>query len=136
MKRICSKCKERKQFRMRTGGKSVQAYCIDCTREYHRQNYWKHRKEHNIRRYKNTKAKRRELLEWIHKLKNKPCADCSGSFHPVAMGFDHLRDKSFDVSHMVSGAFSKKRILIEIAKCELVCANCHAIRTFNRRNRV
>ena len=32
-------------------------------------------------------------------------------------------------------AHSRKRILAELAKCELVCANCHRERTFGSRNK-
>ena len=33
---------------------------------------------------------------------------------------------------MVLTGFRRETILDEIRKCELVCANCHAVRTFNR----
>jgi len=67
-------------------------------------------------------------------LKNKPCADCGGQFHPAAMTFDHLpgTTKRADVATLViRSSISVARA--EIAKCELVCANCHAIRTYERR---
>jgi hypothetical protein len=49
------------------------------------------------------------------------------------MQFDHRpgEGKSFDVASAVRG-YSRKRILAEIAKCDLVCANCHAVRTYRR----
>lgn len=48
------------------------------------------------------------------------------------MQFDHTEDnKLFNVSKMM-GNVSDKRLLDEIAKCELVCANCHAVRTYSR----
>lgn len=64
-------------------------------------------------------------------LKSKPCTDCGSSFNPWQMHWDHLRDKEFNIS---SGMFrySWERVLLEIAKCELVCANCHADRTYKR----
>ncbi len=40
--------------------------------------------------------------------------------------------KKHEVSNMVRRGFRRATILEEIAKCELVCANCHAVRTFNR----
>lgn len=74
--------------------------------------------------------RRRRKVEFIWSLKNKPCQDCGGSFHPAVMQWDHTRDKFRDISKMV--LYSKEKILKEIAKCELVCANCHAMRTFKR----
>ncbi len=70
----------------------------------------------------------------LNKLKSKPCMDCGGSFPPCAMQFDHRdpgkKDRTFpSVSAWIRSA-SQKRFEAEIAKCDLICANCHAIRTF------
>lgn len=62
--------------------------------------------------------------------KSVPCADCGNVYPPHVMDFDHLRDKTLNVSHMVT--YSIKRLTDEIAKCEVVCANCHRERTFRR----
>jgi hypothetical protein len=53
-------------------------------------------------------------------------------FPPEAMQWDHLpgTDKRGDVSTL--RGLSKQAVLDEIAKCELVCANCHVMRTFHR----
>jgi hypothetical protein len=64
----------------------------------------------------------------------KPCTDCGDSYPHYVMQFDHVRgEKLGDVSTMVTSGCSLKRIQTEIAKCELVCANCHAKRTYQRR---
>ena len=49
------------------------------------------------------------------------------------MQWDHLPqfDKVGDFSRSWTG-YSEEEILAEIAKCELVCTNCHTIRTFKR----
>lgn len=58
-----------------------------------------------------------------------PCVDC-GFNDPRALDFDHVRgEKEGNVSNMVCGGFSIKRIQAEIDKCEVRCANCHRIRT-------
>jgi hypothetical protein len=51
------------------------------------------------------------------------------------MDFDHRpgETKSFDVATGAGQGYGEKRMLAEIAKCELVCANCHRVRTFLRR---
>lgn len=46
------------------------------------------------------------------------------------MDFDHQRDKLKAVSQMAQNGYGEERILKEIAKCEIVCAVCHRIRTF------
>jgi len=63
----------------------------------------------------------------------KPCLDCGGTFPSCAMDFDHLRDKKYSVSEMIRRAYLVDTIKREIEKCELVCSNCHRIRTHNRR---
>lgn len=69
---------------------------------------------------------------WYNSLKNKPCVDCNKSYPPYVMDFDHLKDKEFGLSKTLNYNWGKKRVLDEIAKCELVCANCHRERTHNR----
>ena len=60
-----------------------------------------------------------------------PCTDCGNYYPYYVMQFDHLRDKSFNIASNTGK--SKKILLDEIDKCEIVCANCHAVRTHNRR---
>ncbi len=83
--------------------------------------------------YKHTK--RAELRRLLRESKNKPCVDCLGWFEYYQMHFDH-RDpttKEFNISRALSCAWSSQRILKEITKCDVVCANCHATRTFKQR---
>lgn len=62
---------------------------------------------------------------------SKGCADC-GESNPIVLDFDHLKDKKYNVSRMIHDGFSWKAISKEMEKCEVVCANCHRIRTYNR----
>lgn len=74
-----------------------------------------------------------ERQGWLVSLKDAPCTDCGGRFPSYCMDFDHVRGiKVASVSAMLNRSASRERILAEIAKCELVCANCHRIRTFGR----
>ena len=60
------------------------------------------------------------------------CHDCGYRLHPDALDLDH-RDpsqKEFTIGGKVIA--DEKRLLAEIAKCDVVCANCHRIRTSNR----
>ena len=59
------------------------------------------------------------------------CVDC-GECNPIVLDFDHLKDKKYNVSRMIHDGFSWKAIKKEIEKCQVVCANCHRIRTHNR----
>lgn len=81
---------------------------------------------------------KREMGQWVKNYKeSNPCSDCGGKFPACCMDFDHLpgTTKKYSVGTMVAHGHSKKNILEEIAKCQLVCANCHRIRTRDRRHR-
>ena len=63
---------------------------------------------------------------------DKGCMDCGYNKHHAALQFDHIpnTEKKFSVGSGTSQ--SKKMLMEEINKCEVVCANCHTIRTFDR----
>lgn len=68
----------------------------------------------------------------IDKFKEVPCADCGQAYPPVCMDFDHVEDnKLFDVGRGKHRPWES--IMAEIEKCEVVCANCHRLRTEARR---
>jgi hypothetical protein len=73
----------------------------------------------------------------LDELKDHPCMDCGGSFPIVCMDFDH-RDRATkisNISRMVLNHRPLQSILDEIAKCDLICSNCHRIRTFGTAKR-
>lgn len=70
--------------------------------------------------------------EFINNFKRKPCTDCLVQYSPWVMQFDHLRDKVRDVSQLTGSPNCV--IEREIAKCEVVCSNCHAERTHRRKH--
>lgn len=75
------------------------------------------------------KKYRNNYYQMITEIKDNPCIDCSKRFPPCVMDFDHVRgEKSFSLNSMRS----KESMLEEIIKCDLVCANCHRIRTWKR----
>lgn len=65
----------------------------------------------------------------VRALKSVPCTDCGVLYPYYVMEFDHIiGTKSNSISGLMSG--TKGKLLLEISKCELVCANCHRIRTY------
>jgi len=79
--------------------------------------------------------RRNKLLAYVQAIKlERGCADCGYRDHPAALDFDHLpgHTKEFRIAQLSNGA-TKAKIDAEIAKCDVVCANCHRIRTAERR---
>lgn len=78
-------------------------------------------------------VRKRRNRDLIQKLKmERGCADCGYNKHPAALDFDHLPEagKLYQVSTMTMASI--ETLLAELAKCEVVCANCHRIRTHDR----
>jgi hypothetical protein len=76
----------------------------------------------------------RKLRLWLSDLKlSKGCADCGYAKYACALQFDHEGPKTASISELRS---SKKRILDEIekGKCVVRCANCHSVKTWERKN--
>ena len=91
---------------------------------------------HKRRHYTKEDPKRirlsaKEERDIINSLKiGKGCVDCGDTYAPHCMDFDHVRgEKHYSVSQMLGNGFRLETILDEIKKCDLVCANCHRIRT-------
>lgn len=80
------------------------------------------------------RAYRLKAIAYLTAAKNKPCMDCGLSFPTICMDFDHRpsTSKKLDVSVMVGSGWSIALIQAEIDKCDLVCSNCHRIRTHKR----
>ena len=68
----------------------------------------------------------------VREAKDRPCTDCGGIFHHSVMDFDHLPQfkKEFELAKWRK--HSRRQIKAEIAKCEVVCSNCHRVRTWRR----
>lgn len=90
-----------------------------------------HRKKNpDHRQYLN--AMREENKAKIQALKESaPCTDCGVKYPSYVMQYDHIdrSTKTMNVARAVHN-YSWEKVLQEIAKCELVCANCHAERTY------
>ena len=75
-------------------------------------------------------ARRRRVLEFLRAFKMKHgCADCGYNKHHAALDFDHVK-----VGKTINVCFSRsiEQAKREIELCEVVCANCHRRRTYER----
>jgi hypothetical protein len=87
--------------------------------------------EYNLKHTAPANAMRYRIL--MRYKEQQGCCDCGYCAHGVALQFDHRPGtvKLNEVSKSMSIDFDK--ILNEIAKCDVRCANCHSIITHQRR---
>ena len=108
--------------------------CRSCMSTYHRRYYDKNFSKHQQPgdRHAYMRRKNLEHKELVNPLKDLPCVDCGEKFPPACMEFDHVRgDKRHNIGEMTS--WKRETILEEVSKCEVVCTNCHRVRTASRR---
>ncbi len=76
-----------------------------------------------------------EQKAWMIELKSKPCTDCGNTFPTCCMDFDHRPGtvKTYNLGSMFAHHYSRELIETELDKCDLVCSNCHRVRTRDRR---
>jgi hypothetical protein len=113
-------------FNRYRGGR--QWWCRDCFREY-----FQARGDLHVRQTHRARARRREEARRIviEHLQTHPCVDC-GEDDITVLEFDHLKEKRGGICTLQNDGLSAAALRAEIAKCDVVCANCHRIRTAYR----
>ena len=79
------------------------------------------------------KKKNDDRRAYLYKLKDIPCSDCGNKYRPEMMDFDHRpgTEKKFTIGTSMQRNW--KAILDEVEKCDIVCGNCHRMRTIMRK---
>ncbi len=104
---------------------------IEDRRAYWRQWYAnnKHREDYKKKDRASKKRIRKERRDWYHNLKKElKCERCGINDFRV-LDFHHTdpATKEIEVANLANSAAPKERILAEIAKCRVLCSNCHRI---------
>lgn len=103
-------------------------------REYSREHYLKNIDAIKARTAVRNKRIRKENRAYIVDVKEStPCTDCGKNYPFFVMHFDHIYEKNGSISNLWRSSVSLKRLQQEIENCEIVCANCHAVRTYERK---
>lgn len=123
--RVCIRCPEKgpqpvSAFHKR--GNSYSSWCKACKKAHHQTYYQNTKDDQNHKR----NLRRREVIEWIRDHK-KGCSRCPET-HPACLQFHHRdpAEKEFNIGEAIRLGWSVERIEAEIAKCDVLCANCHA----------
>jgi hypothetical protein len=109
--------------------------CFECTREYNRKDYVKHRSMRSSKNNNNRAQRRIRNREFVlDYLQKHNCVDCDESDY-IVLTFDHTRgEKTGNISDMVGYPVSLEALEKEISKCVVRCANCHTRRTATQFN--
>jgi hypothetical protein len=128
----CSRCRETKplgDFAWRYIERGLHdSYCRPCRSAYKKEHYKRNKDRYQAQALDYKQRIYRQRTEWLlDYFLLHPCTDC-GETDPVVLEFDHSEGKDFNIS---SGLLNKawSAIVEEIAKCEVVCVNCHRRRT-------
>lgn len=139
MRKKCSICKQFKdtsEYNKHPKRKDgLQSHCKLCgkirSKCYYQRNLTKHKEVVRSRKILVVSENKQRMLTY---LSNVRCKDCSET-DPIVLEFDHVRgNKRNHVSKLLAQGSSWGSILQEIAKCDVVCANCHRRRTYTRSN--
>jgi hypothetical protein len=84
----------------------------------------------------NKQARARVFRDAIWSAKAAPCFDCDVRYPPYVMQFDHREPAEKEFGIATANRTRLDRVRAEMAKCDVVCANCHAERTWKRKNTV
>jgi molybdenum cofactor biosynthesis enzyme MoaA len=97
-----------------------------------RQKEWreKYPEKHKEQYYEATRKTARWKQKFIWSVKSQFCADCKNIFPPWVMTFDHCLGKNFSLTNY---SRSLDTLIHEMSLCEIVCCNCHANRTYQRK---
>lgn len=126
--KICRKCgieKSVANFNKNSArSDGLQSQCRECTKANARSHYERNKTYYLSR---NREYRKANMLAFIDYMQDKSCKDC-GIADLRVLEFDHKRDKEFNISERLA-YYPLESLLSEIEKCEIVCANCHKIRT-------
>jgi hypothetical protein len=100
----------------------------DEVRAYNRSYYQRNRKRLLEKQAEKNKRFAETRRKWLVDYKRTlECVRC-GESHPATLTFHHKNssEKSFEIGNAIALGIGLKRLLAEIEKCEVICANCHA----------
>ncbi len=126
MEKVCTIChinKDVSNFHKGSGNRVYQSYCKDCRKIYDAERHKKNR----VERYQQIKNLRKERKIWWVEFKSSlNCKEC-GENHPAALQFHHInpKEKDFALAESIGRGWSKEKIMREVDKCDVLCANCH-----------
>jgi len=112
--------------RAKANARSRAWYARNKAKAYAKTKAWRDRQNNYVGPSRQAKV---DIITFIKE--SNPCQDCGRKFPACCMDFDHRdrKSKTKEVGYLVHAGRSWQEIVRELAKCDLVCSNCHRIRT-------
>lgn len=99
--------------------------CRECSAKLSKRYYAGHKLEHRKVVAARRSEKRKHLMEKTNAIKQLNPCPC-GESDPACLDFHHIGTKVFDISYLISNReWAWQKVLNEMAKCVILCANCH-----------
>ena len=124
-RRRCSYCRKIKSLSCfqpkshASGNKGYEGACKPCV---------------SIRQAEKHRTNHKEIREFVFNyLLQNPCIDC-GETNVLALEFDHLHSKKFNIGTALGSNLLSTQIKSEIKKCAVRCSSCHRIKTHKEQN--
>lgn len=131
----CNECgldRPDEEFNWRKFGVKRNTRCKECTRKWQREHYAKNadRRKNEVKLH-NRRYRKRNRTFFYRWLAQQRCVVC-GEDNPLVLDLHHRNsdEKEHSVTTMVHGAGSLEKIMFEIEKCVILCANCHRLEHF------
>lgn len=129
--KVCGKCeleKSLKEFAIK--GNGYQAHCKTCQKLVSDEHYQRNKEKVKARTKARKERLRARVRVWIWDYLVDHSCVC-GEDDPVVLDFDHRdpTEKLLNVAEMITGGYDVSRVEEEVAKCDVLCSNCHRKRT-------
>ncbi len=129
----CGKSRPVSDFSFRNKAKGTRAsYCKLCHRKIRNKLYYASPLPDQTR----IRQRVREIQQWLNDYRRQLTCPC-GENHPGCLVFHHIdpNTKELPVSQVAQRGWGRDRIMREIAKCQILCANCHSKLHWNERHK-
>ena len=123
----CQQLRDEEEFNWRYKSLGIRhPTCRDCAHSFNKDYYEGDAKERHLQQVKErTELAREAAREFVYQyLLTHPCEQC-GESDPRVLEFHHVGQKDMEITRMVTGGWSIKRIQDEISRCQVLCSNCH-----------
>ncbi len=129
----CWQWKDESEFNWRITGIKLWGICRECQRQQKKEYYLAHKDEFIQEKRERVRSNRIEAREYVFLyLATHPCVEC-GETDPVVLEFDHINpeEKDKSIAQMIQEGVPIATLEREIAKCQVLCANCHRRKSSN-----